>query len=73
MKKSTKKPEPDITLFFHCKKCIASVPKGVAPREWAQLEAGWTPAGFQVWCKRHEENVVNIDFLGQKVGYAKED
>jgi len=56
----------EIQLYFHCGRCLAEKPSDVSPREWGQLEAGWTKHGFQVWCKRHEVNVVHIDFEGQK-------
>ena len=39
-------------------------PADVSPREWAQLEIGFTELGLQVWCKRCEVNVVHVDFEG---------
>ena len=57
-----------ISTFLHCKQCVEEIPEGIAPRDWARLEIGWTPKGLQVWCTRHECNVVALDFLGQKVG-----
>lgn len=56
-----------IKMFFHCAKCLAEKPAGVSPREWVRLEVGWTEEGLQVWCVRHEMNVADIDFRGQKV------
>lgn len=56
----------EILMFFHCELCIKELPPDTSPREWAQLEVGWTKLGFQVWCKRHESNVCHIDFEGQK-------
>jgi hypothetical protein len=56
-----------IVSFFHCARCLMTKPDGVAPREWAQLEVGWTKEGLQVWCRRHELNVYDLDFVGQKV------
>jgi ribosomal protein L44E len=53
-----------IALFFHCTNCINKRPDGTSPREWAQLECGWTKLGFQVWCKRCEKNIVHVDFEG---------
>lgn len=53
-----------IVAFFHCRKCMQELPQGQSPRDWAQLEVGWTPQGFQVWCKRHEINVIHMDFEG---------
>lgn len=56
----------EISSFFHCNKCMTELPKGMSPREWAELEVGFTELGFQVWCKRHEINVIHMDFEGQK-------
>jgi len=55
-----------IAAFFHCKKCLQELPFGQSPREWAQLEVGFTEIGLQVYCKRHEINVMHIDFEGQQ-------
>ena len=54
-----------IEHFFHCALCLHEIPSGVSPREWAQLEVGATPVGIQVWCKRHECNVIHMDFEGE--------
>lgn len=59
-----------ITAFFHCAQCMREKPDGTSPREWVRLEAGWTPKGLQVWCMRHDLNIINIDLLGHKV-YAE--
>jgi len=66
------KPEPvkevsQITAFMHCGKCLEELPAGHSPRSYASLEFGWTKAGFQLWCKRHEMNVLNADLMGNKV------
>lgn len=58
----------NIQAFMHCSRCLAEMPEGTSPREWAQLEVGFTEVGLQVWCRRHECNVVHIDFDGQKYG-----
>ena len=55
-----------IVGFMHCGKCLREKPDGVSPAEWARLESGWTLAGLQVWCLRHECNVMHMDFEGQK-------
>ena len=56
----------EIKMFFHCVKCLAEKSEDISPRDWAQLEAGWTEQGFQVWCKRHECNVILMNFEGHK-------
>jgi len=57
----------DIQRFFHCKQCLNELPDNTSPREWVRIEAGWTKEGLQVWCVRHEMNVISLDFMGQKV------
>ena len=54
----------EIVRFIHCKKCLDEKPPGMSPREYAQVEVGFTAPGVQVWCKRHEVNVMDIDFEG---------
>lgn len=49
-----------IVTFAHCGRCLQELPKGESPRSFASLEVGMTPTGVQVWCKRHELNVVDI-------------
>lgn len=51
-----------IMTYFHCSQCLAELPAMTTPREWAQFEVGFTRLGLQVWCRRHEVNVIHIDF-----------
>ena len=45
--------------FIHCAMCADELPNDLSHREYASLEVGWTDDGrFQVWCQRHEINVV---------------
>ncbi|KKK95282.1 hypothetical protein LCGC14_2674390 [marine sediment metagenome] len=53
-----------ISLFLHCGRCIDDIPEGFSPRDWMDLEVGWSEFGLQVWCKRHNANVIHIDFEG---------
>jgi hypothetical protein len=55
-----------IEAYFQCAKCLKERPSHISPRDWAQLEIGYTVLGIQVWCKRHECNVVHVDFEGVK-------
>ena len=57
----------EIEAFFHCTKCLQEVPPGQSPRDFIHVEVGWTDIGLQVWCVRHELNVVHVDFCGQGV------
>lgn len=54
----------EIKGFLHCKKCMEDRPENVSPRDYARLEVGFTDIGWQVWCVRHDCNVVHIDFQG---------
>ncbi len=54
----------EIKLFFHCELCLAEKPADLSPTEWKDLEVGWTELGLQVWCRRHNANVIHIDFEG---------
>lgn len=56
----------DIRLFMHCGQCLNERPADVSPRDWASLEVGFTEKGIQVWCKRHNINVLHVDFEDQK-------
>lgn len=57
----------EITSFLHCSLCIEELDAGeieLSPRDFAEFEVGLTEIGLQVWCKRHECNVVHIDMEG---------
>lgn len=58
-----------ILLYMHCKLCLEELQSDdalgdVSPMEYSRTQAGWTKEGLQVWCNRHECNVVHIDFEG---------
>lgn len=56
----------EITTFLHCGQCLSELPDGESPQSYAQLEVGYTKEGLQVWCKRHNCNVIHLDFAGRK-------
>ena len=56
----------EITTFAHCANCMPMKPKHLSPRDWVDIEAGFTDIGVQVWCKRCECNIMHIDFEGQR-------
>lgn len=58
--------ERQIDLYLHCAACLAERPPNVSARDWAQTEVGWTQQGLQVWCKRHECNIMHVDFEGRQ-------
>ena len=58
--------ESEIKSFFHCALCIEELLDGMSPQEYSHTEFGWTEKGFQVWCQRHNANIIHMDFEGQK-------
>lgn len=54
-----------IKMFFHCRRCLESIPRGESPESWARLSVGFTKEGMQVWCSRHSINVAHVHFEGQ--------
>ena len=56
----------EIKLFLHCSKCLQQKPDDVSPEEWSRINCGWTPIGFQVWCRRCDANIIHVDFEGDK-------
>lgn len=61
----------NLTHPIVCAKCSDDVLQGrsggLAMREYAMLDIGFTPIGIQVWCRRHNCNVVHIDFEGNRL------
>lgn len=55
-----------IESYMHCRRCLEEKPEGISPAEWQQNEVGFTDIGLQVWCRRHQINVVHIDFEYQQ-------
>ena len=55
-----------ILQYVHCKMCLTSKPLGVSMSEWGGYEVGWTKLGLQVWCKKHNTNIIHIDFENQQ-------
>jgi hypothetical protein len=58
---------------MHCKKCLAELVaivkrtgQGQSPAMYSRYDVGFTNEGLQVWCRRHEINIVHIDFEGQQ-------
>lgn len=67
VKKSETPPTNELAIdtYLHCGLCIESRPQGLSPEEWSTLAIGYTSRGLQVWCTRHQANVVHVDFHGQ--------
>ena len=60
-----------ITQHVVCAKCEAEYLGGSTDsrslQDYAKLDIGFTNIGIQVWCRRHNTNVVHVDFEGQKL------
>jgi len=55
-----------ISTYFHCARCLEDRPEGESPASFARLAAGFTKEGLQVWCVRHECNIMHVHFQGMK-------
>ena len=53
-------PKNQIKTYFNCRKCFAELPEGQSMREYSRTQTGWTPIGIQVWCVRHDIEVVSL-------------
>ncbi len=68
-----------IVSYMHCSQCLREVLKTAAKRTGASpavhqfLEVGWTKQGIQVWCRKHDINLIHIDFQGIKHPLVKEE
>jgi hypothetical protein len=36
-------------------------------QDYTKLDVGFTNTGIQVWCRRHDANVVHVDFEGREL------
>ena len=66
----------NIDTFLHCESCYSELKNakteedfsligavaGESQMSYSRFEVGWTNQGFQVWCTRHNHNVIHIDF-----------
>ncbi len=60
------KTENEIGAYLHCGKCLEDIPPDISPSDYQRLEVGWTEQGIQIWCKRHNLNVMHMDFEGHQ-------
>jgi len=54
----------NIEMYLHCQLCAEELPAEESPESYARFSIGWTVAGLQVWCVRHDVNIIHIDFEG---------
>ena len=68
---SLKNLQNRITNHIVCSKCEIEFMKGETGgrslQEYSMLDVGFTKIGLQVWCRRHNVNVVHIDFDGNRL------
>jgi len=61
-----------IGAYIHCKLCAQELLDGdyrtfgESAKSYSRYSVGWTLRGLQMWCNRHNCNVINIDFEGAK-------
>ncbi len=61
-------PREHINTYIRCPKCQEDIFRRagsevtISPREYGRMECGFTRDGFQVWCLRHDMNIIHIDF-----------
>lgn len=56
--------KPDIVSYIHCRECMfdwSQTDKSISPAEFQDNEVGFTSTGIQVWCRRHDKNVICVD------------
>ena len=60
-----------ITQNVVCAKCeeeyLGGLTDSSSLKNYTELDIGFTNIGIQVWCRRHNANVVHVDFEGQKL------
>lgn len=72
-----KDPSLRISHYIHCAKCDDEEALQVLREEgimsyldYQQVEVGFTDVGIQVWCKRHNHNIIHFDFEGMSHPFA---
>ena len=60
-----------ITQHVVCAKCEEEFLNGLTDsssfQDYTKLDVGFTDTGMQVWCRRHDANVVHVDFEGREL------
>jgi hypothetical protein len=64
----------EITAYLHCRLCldemtldeVTQTDEPMSPQDYQRVQVGYTRRGLQVWCVRHEVNVLHIDFEGHR-------
>lgn len=61
----------NISLYFHCRDCFKDKPKNTSMEEYSRLSVGRTDEGIQVWCRRHDKQVLHLGFDWAELDEAK--
>ena len=65
-----------IEHYLVCELCAQDVAKAnseanvtdeISLQDYTQIDTGLTNRGIQVWCRRHNFNIVHIDFQGHQL------
>ena len=59
-----------IRLYLHCVQCREAQPEDEPPNEFERVKIGWTDRGIQVWCVRHDAEVIHLDLMDRKIKRA---
>jgi hypothetical protein len=57
----------EIEMYLHCRECLEQARiKGIpeSPERYSRISAGFTKRGIQIWCHRHDLNILHMDFEG---------
>ena len=60
----------NIDSYVACTKCaeeLADIEPKISLQDYAAIDVGFTNWGLQVWCRRHQVNIVHLDFGGQQL------
>ena len=60
----------NIDSYVVCTKCakeVADIEPKISLQDYAAIDVGFTNWGLQIWCRRHQVNIVHIDFGGAQL------
>ena len=60
----------NIDSYVACAKCaeeLADIEPKISLQDYAAIDVGFTNWGLQVWCRRHQVNIVHLDFGGKQM------
>lgn len=52
----------EIIDYIHCDKCN-NENKEDSPQDFSQYDIGFTEKGIQAWCRRHDCNIIHIEYV----------